>query len=68
MEPAIYTTLAVTALNLLATIFQSMKENHFSSDCCFGCLSISDIYSAHEVTNEQNTTRVSVEHKRDTIK
>lgn len=41
MEPIMITTLVVTVLGLLINLFQSIKENHFESEC-FNCCKITN--------------------------
>jgi len=37
MEPLTITTLVVTILGLVLGLFQSIRSNHFKSDCCNLC-------------------------------
>jgi len=44
MEQAVYVTLGLAVLNLVGIIFQSVRENHFTSDCCCGICSVGNSY------------------------
>jgi hypothetical protein len=47
MDPITLTTLIVTACGLFLSIFQSIKENHFESEC-FKCCKITNDYKGKD--------------------
>lgn len=47
MDPVSITTLVVTICGLVLGVFQSIRSNHFQSEC-FGCCKMSDEYKGKD--------------------
>lgn len=52
MDPITITTLVITCCGLFLNIFQSIKENHFESEC-FNCCRISNDYKGKDNNSDK---------------